>query len=79
MRAAQTLAAPCEDYTMSTLTSSGRAAARSLALGAALVGLVAGCQALGGGGGVMPAWGARLDPTTIKSLTVYVHSLGGGQ
>lgn len=32
-----------------------------------------------GRGGVMPAWGARLDPTTIKSLTVYVHSLGGGQ
>ncbi|SIR17141.1 MULTISPECIES: cytochrome-c oxidase, cbb3-type subunit III [unclassified Bosea (in: a-proteobacteria)] len=32
-----------------------------------------------GRGGVMPAWGPRLDPTTIKSLTVYVHSLGGGQ
>jgi cytochrome c oxidase cbb3-type subunit 3 len=30
-------------------------------------------------GGVMPAWGARLDATTIKALTVYVHSLGGGQ
>jgi cytochrome c oxidase cbb3-type subunit 3 len=29
--------------------------------------------------GVMPAWGSRLDPVTIKSLTVYVHSLGGGQ
>jgi len=28
---------------------------------------------------VMPAWGARLDPVTIKALTVYVHSLGGGQ
>ncbi len=27
----------------------------------------------------MPAWGARLDPTTIKTLTVYVHSLGAGQ
>jgi cytochrome c oxidase cbb3-type subunit III len=27
----------------------------------------------------MPAWGARLDPTTIKMLAVYVHSLGGGQ
>jgi cytochrome c oxidase cbb3-type subunit III len=27
----------------------------------------------------MPAWGERLDPTTIKMLTVYVHSLGGGQ
>lgn len=30
-------------------------------------------------GGVMPAWGNRLDATTIKALTVYVHSLGGGQ
>ncbi|WP_150524310.1 cytochrome-c oxidase, cbb3-type subunit III [Roseibium sediminis] len=29
--------------------------------------------------GVMPAWEARLDPATIKSLTVYVHSFGGGQ
>ncbi len=28
---------------------------------------------------VMPAWGARLDPATIKMLTVYVHSLGGGE
>ena len=28
---------------------------------------------------VMPAWGGRLDPTTIKSLALYVHSLGGGQ
>jgi cytochrome c oxidase cbb3-type subunit 3 len=27
----------------------------------------------------MPAWGSRLDPVTIKALTVYVHSLGGGQ
>ena len=32
-----------------------------------------------GGGGVMPAWGAKLDPATIKALTVYVHTLGGGQ
>jgi cytochrome c oxidase cbb3-type subunit 3 len=32
-----------------------------------------------GGGGVMPAWKGRLDDTTIKALTVYVHSLGGGQ
>ena len=30
-------------------------------------------------GGSMPAWGERLDPTTIKALTVYVHSLGGGE
>jgi cytochrome c oxidase cbb3-type subunit 3 len=26
----------------------------------------------------MPAWGNRLDPETIKSLALYVHSLGGG-
>jgi cytochrome c oxidase cbb3-type subunit 3 len=32
-----------------------------------------------GGGGVMPAWSTRLDAPTIKSLAVYVHSLGGGQ
>jgi cytochrome c oxidase cbb3-type subunit 3 len=32
-----------------------------------------------GRGGVMPAWTDRLNPTTIKSLTVYVHGLGGGQ
>jgi cytochrome c oxidase cbb3-type subunit 3 len=29
--------------------------------------------------GVMPAWEGRLDPETIKILTVYVHALGGGQ
>jgi cytochrome c oxidase cbb3-type subunit 3 len=27
----------------------------------------------------MPAWSGRLDPVTIKSLAIYVHSLGGGQ
>lgn len=32
-----------------------------------------------GRGGMMPAWTGRLDPTTIKALTVYVHSLGGGK
>lgn len=32
-----------------------------------------------GRGGVMPAWDGRLDPVTIKSLAVYVHSLGGGK
>ena len=32
-----------------------------------------------GRGGVMPTWGGRLDPATIKMLAVYVHSLGGGQ
>jgi cytochrome c oxidase cbb3-type subunit 3 len=29
--------------------------------------------------GVMPAWIDRLDDDTIRQLTVYVHSLGGGQ
>lgn len=29
--------------------------------------------------GVMPAWTDRLDEATIKMLTVYVHSLGGGR
>ncbi|PRD41859.1 cytochrome-c oxidase, cbb3-type subunit III [Phyllobacterium phragmitis] len=29
--------------------------------------------------GIMPAWGARLGETTVKELTVFVHSLGGGQ
>jgi len=29
--------------------------------------------------GVMPAWGDRLDPVTIKSLALYVQSLGGGR
>lgn len=32
-----------------------------------------------GRAGVMPAWAHRLDPVTIKSLTLYVHSLGGGK
>ncbi|MGD0640861.1 MAG: cytochrome-c oxidase, cbb3-type subunit III [Roseiarcus sp.] len=27
----------------------------------------------------MPAWGAKLDPVTIKTLAVFVHSLGAGQ
>jgi len=29
--------------------------------------------------GVMPAWGKKLDPVTIKMLAAYVHSLGGGE
>jgi cytochrome c oxidase cbb3-type subunit 3 len=29
--------------------------------------------------GVMPAWGSKLDPATIRMLAVYVHSLGGGE
>ena len=32
-----------------------------------------------GRSGVMPAWVDRLDPTTIKAMAVFVHSLGGGQ
>jgi cytochrome c oxidase cbb3-type subunit 3 len=32
-----------------------------------------------GRGGVMPAWTGRLGPVTLKSLAVYVHSLGGGK
>lgn len=31
-----------------------------------------------GRGGVMPAWAGRLDESTIKALTIYVHTLGGG-
>lgn len=29
--------------------------------------------------GVMPRWGHRLDPVTIKMLALYVHGLGGGE
>ncbi len=29
--------------------------------------------------GVMPAWGGRLDPATVRALAIYVHSLGGGE
>jgi len=29
--------------------------------------------------GVMPAWSARLGEATVKELTVFVHSLGGGK
>jgi cytochrome c oxidase cbb3-type subunit 3 len=32
-----------------------------------------------GRGGVMPAWGGRLDETTLMALTLYVHSFGGGE
>jgi cytochrome c oxidase cbb3-type subunit 3 len=32
-----------------------------------------------GRGGVMPAWAGRLDESTIKALTVYVHTFGGGE
>lgn len=29
--------------------------------------------------GVMPQWGEKLDPVTVKMLAAYVHSLGGGE
>ena len=29
--------------------------------------------------GIMPSWEGRLDDRTIKELTIYVHSLGGGK
>lgn len=29
--------------------------------------------------GVMPAWGLKLSEAEVKQLTVYVHSLGGGE
>jgi cytochrome c oxidase cbb3-type subunit 3 len=29
--------------------------------------------------GVMPNWAPRLDPATIKAVTLYVHALGGGE
>jgi cytochrome c oxidase cbb3-type subunit 3 len=29
--------------------------------------------------GMMPNWGTRLDPATIKSVSLYVHALGGGE
>jgi cytochrome c oxidase cbb3-type subunit III len=32
-----------------------------------------------GRGAVMPAWGGRLNESTIKALTVYVHTFGGGE
>lgn len=32
-----------------------------------------------GRGGVMPTWTERLDPAVVKMLTIYVHTLGGGE
>ena len=29
--------------------------------------------------GVMPRWGEKLDPATVKMLSAYVYSLGGGE
>jgi cytochrome c oxidase cbb3-type subunit 3 len=34
---------------------------------------------INGRGNVMPAWAGRLDDSTIKALTVYVYTLGGGE
>ncbi len=39
--------------------------------------IVAGIQ--NGRGGVMPVWAGRLPEPTIKALTLYVHTLGGGE
>lgn len=36
-------------------------------------------QIYAGKGGVMPAWGGRLSPETIKALSVYIHANAGGQ
>lgn len=36
-------------------------------------------QIYAGNGGVMPTWGGRLSPETIKALSVYIHSNAGGQ
>jgi|SRR5579871_2262122 len=36
-------------------------------------------QIWNGHGGVMPTWGGRLTPESIKALAIYVHSLGGGE
>lgn len=36
-------------------------------------------QIVNGRGGVMPTWGLRFDPQTIKALTVYIHANAGGQ
>jgi len=36
-------------------------------------------QIYAGNGGVMPTWGGRLSPETIKALAVYVHANAGGQ
>ena len=36
-------------------------------------------QIFNGRGGVMPTWGGRFDPQTIKALAVYIHANAGGQ
>jgi cytochrome c oxidase cbb3-type subunit 3 len=32
-----------------------------------------------GRAGMMPAWAGRLDDSTIKALTIFVHTRGGGE
>jgi cytochrome c oxidase cbb3-type subunit 3 len=34
---------------------------------------------INGRGGIMPAWGGKLDDVTIKAPAVYVHTFGGGE
>ncbi len=36
-------------------------------------------QIYAGRGGVMPAWGQRFSPETLKALAVYIHANAGGQ
>ena len=36
-------------------------------------------QIFNGRNGVMPAWGERFDPETLKALAVYIHANAGGQ
>ncbi len=36
-------------------------------------------QIVSGRGGVMPTWGGRFDPQTIKALAVYIHANAGGR
>jgi cytochrome c oxidase cbb3-type subunit 3 len=36
-------------------------------------------QIWNGRNGVMPAWKDRLDPTTLKAVTVYIHANAGGR
>ena len=36
-------------------------------------------QIANGRGGVMPAWGERFSPETLKALAVYIHANAGGQ
>jgi cytochrome c oxidase cbb3-type subunit III len=36
-------------------------------------------QIVNGRNGVMPAWGSRFDPQTLKAIAVYIHANAGGQ